>query len=203
MVDEKRIIWPKANSTNAKRKMEVSEDNGALAQLLHMLGPTICDKYRGLCPSFTLRSIRSSVGKGLWTLVPQEREDKRAFTKSCASWYTVASVHVPHYTVPLRTLLAQSEHPLNPNLYGRIHSFDEVIVPAWKCEPFRLARGLLYAGDVYERYTRYHCINESVPLKSLTGVSLEFVQVHDIIATVAVAPVTKGSKHLFVLPIPM
>jgi hypothetical protein len=201
MVDEKRVVWPKVNSTNAKGQIDVTEHEGAHAQLLHMLGPELCDKYRGICPSFTLRPMLSSVGKGLWTLTPKDREDRRPFSKSCSSWYTVASACVPHYTVPVRPPLAFP--PLNPNLYGRIHTFVEVIVPAWKCEPFRLAKGLLYAGDNSQKYTHFHCIDERLPLASLAGVSLEYVHVHDIIATVAVTPVRKGSELLLILPIPM
>jgi hypothetical protein len=207
MADKARVVWPRGNSTNAKGRVDVAEHEGALAQLHHMLGPDICDLHRGLSPAFTRQRVLSSVVKGLYTLVPKEVEDRRAFSNSCSSWYSIPSARVPHYTVPVRPpsvehqFTYQFENPLNPTLYGCIHSFVEVTVPAWKCEPFRLAQGLLYAGDHSERYTGFHCIDQRWPLRSVAKVALEYVQVQDILATVAIGPV--NANLLFIMPIPL
>jgi hypothetical protein len=198
MVDATRVVWPRANSRNCKGKADVAEHEDALAELLRMLGPEICDKFIGKCPSFTLQPMLSPVRKGHWLLGLKEREDKRAVSKTISSWFSILSARVPHYTVPLRSKLAH-QHPLNPILYGRIQSFVEVIVPAWSREPFRLAKVSLYAGDHCEQYTRFHCINTLAPLISSGGVALTYVQVKDVLSTVAVAPLHQG--HFFILPI--
>jgi hypothetical protein len=205
MVDEARIIWPKVNSRNTKGRVDVAAEV-ALDQLQKMLGPAICEEYRGRSPAFTLRPMHSDVRKGLWLLGRKEREDTRSTSKTISSWFSIPSVHVPHYAVPVRPaydrgMFSNRHLEVNPILYGRIHSFVEVIVPTWRPEPFRLAKGLFYAGDHCERYTRFHCVDTLAPLVSLAGVLLEYVQVKDILGSVAVAPILSSSDRLFILPI--
>jgi hypothetical protein len=207
MVDSKKIVWPQKLTPGNSGPSGLKRTLPHLARELVMfpiLGAAVCDLYPGLDPvSFVMRSIFCKVYRGPWRFSLQEREEfieaedgeeergNRQKGTVRSSWFKILASDVPHY---VRDPDAEPAVAGADGLYlfGRIRRFAQLSVPAWRAEPFRLAKVLLYEKHITINHMGLFVIDTARPLQFMHEGQLEnieYVQVKDLAACIAVAPV--------------
>jgi hypothetical protein len=219
MVDSQTIVWPavltRSNSLPSDiPRVAMEHIRGRI--IFPMLGQEECDEHLLKSCAFTFSYIMVKVRVGNWrysffeceeVIYNAEDEDprlNRSMGKTRASWFTVHSRDVPHYQ---RT----SPDDANEYVYGRIIRFAQLTIPAWRAEPFLLAKVYIYDNQGVEPVTGFNIINTIRPCKytDKDGRSrfIEYIQVKHLRGCIAVAPVNTPhradiiSPVLYVLPI--
>jgi hypothetical protein len=221
MVDSNRIVWPlqltKSNSIASGIKKDIEPRRYRELVLLPILGAAACAPYHGIAAlEYTMRSIMIKVQKGLWKLGLKEREDiirgdeneserlNRQVGKTRSSWFKIHSSNVPHYQ-------RAADDVNNEHLYGRIHCFAQLTVPAWRPEPFQLAKVRLYEVSGVQAESNLQIIRTDKAVGYVYNarpLTIKYVQVRDIVGLIAVGPVIvkDRAEHIdraafYVLPI--
>jgi hypothetical protein len=207
-VDSKRVVWPQTltpGNSGPSGLKAMSPLHVRARVMFRILGAAVCNLYLRTAPGdFVMRSVYCKVLVGWYRYGLKEREDvieetedeesrlNRLNGKTRASWFKMLASDVPHYVRDPELGPVVGINGAPHYLYGRIHRFAQLNVPAWRAEPFLLAKVRLYKLSGQPNHMGLSIIHTHEPLQYMFEGNLEnieYVQVKDLVAQIAVAPV--------------
>jgi hypothetical protein len=221
MVDSNRVVWPQNLTSYTSKKSDIPHHIAIHVRgrvLIPMLGKPVCAPYEGKNSAYTFVYVMKPVQVGLWPYGLSDREDivkedetevvrfNRLMGKKRSSWFKIRSSDVPHYDT------APDHQHYDEFIYGRIIRFAQLTVPAWRPEPFQLAKVRLYAPHSRHSIAKLDAFNTQFPLQyycddaRTKSAPIEYIQVQHLISCIAVAPVHplavgQKSSEYYALPI--
>jgi hypothetical protein len=224
MVDSRKVVWPQRltpGNSGPSGLPPCSELHVRSRVMTRILGAAVCDLYPRIAPGrYAMRAVFCKVQRGPWRFSLEEREEvveaneeedeegrlNRQKGNVRSSWFKIHASRVPHYVRDPLLGPAVAAHD-GEYLYGRIRRFAQLDVPAWREEPFRLAKVRLFEASQHVNEMGLTIIDTKAPLQFMFEgrlESIEYVQVQDLAACIAVGPCLVGpapSSLFFVLPI--